>query len=98
SGEWQPQRPRRVVERRLRRRSMLEDVQKMGDLAGKGLRQIIREFRELDRLRPAMELVHQPGLAAGQAAMLGAHLEMPAADQAERPAGEDLADGAGGEA
>src|ERR687897_2009780 len=45
-----------------------------------------------------MELVHEPGLAAGQAAVLGGHLEMPAADWAERPAGDDLADGAGGEA
>ena len=58
----------------------------------------VRERRELDRLRPAVELVDEPGLAAGQAAVLGADLEVPVADRAEGPTGEDLADGAGGEA
>src|SRR5688572_3662943 len=97
-GERQLQYPRRVIERRLRGCALLDDVQEMGDLAGKGVWQIIRKSRELDRLWPAMELVHQPRLAAGQTTVLGGHLEMPAADRAERPAGDDLADGAGGEA
>src|SRR5215207_11251166 len=97
-GEGQLQHPRRVIERRLGRCALLDDVQKMGDLAGKGVWQIIRKSRELDWLWPGMELVHQPRLAAGQAAVLGGHLEMPATDRAERPAGDDLADGAGGEA
>ena len=66
----------------------------MGDLAGKVLRQLIRKRRELDRLRPAMELVHQPGLAAGKTTVFGGDLEMSAADRVERPAGDDLADGA----
>ena len=65
-GERQLQDPRGVVERRLGRGAVLDDVQKVGDLAGKGLRQVIGDLRELDRLRPAMELVDEPGLAAGQ--------------------------------
>src|ERR671913_2560962 len=97
-GERQLQHPRRVVERCLGRCALLDDVQKMGYLAGKGLWQVIRESHELCWLRPAMELVHQPGLAAGHAAVPGGHLEMPAADRAECPAGDDLADDAGGEA
>src|SRR5215217_2044960 len=97
-AKGQLQHPRRMVERCLGGRSKLYDVQKMGDLAGKVLRQFIRERRELDWLRPAMELVYQPGSATGQAAMLGGDLEMPAADRVERPAGDDLADGARGKA